>query len=84
MTTITVPRPERIAEPRGARIAAELAVRLLGWFEKVGRARAERALQRQRLTDAAWVRNYAQQFRTSDPHFASDLLAAADRHDQDR
>ncbi len=82
MTTITVHTPAQVAEPRGARLAATLAARVLGWFEKVGRERAERALRQQRLADAAWVRGYAQQWRTSDPHFAADLQAAADRHDR--
>lgn len=84
MTTITVHAPEQVAEPRGARIAAALAVRVLTWFEKVGRERAERALRQQRLADAAWVRGYAQEMRASDPRFAADLLAAADRHEQGR
>lgn len=81
MTTITVHAPEQVAEPRGARIAAALAVRVLAWFEKVGRERAERALRQQRLADGAWVRGYAQKWRASDPGFAADLQAAADRHD---
>jgi hypothetical protein len=84
MTTITVHTPEPTAEPRGARFIATLAARVLAWFEKVGYERAEAALRQQRLADAAWVRDYAQRFRASDPNFAADLMAAADRHAEGR
>jgi hypothetical protein len=84
MNTITVHVPAAVIEPRGPRAAATLAARLLAWFEKVGTERAERALQQQRLADAAWVRGYAQRYRAADPNLAADLLAAADRHDAGR
>jgi hypothetical protein len=51
----------------------------------VGRARAAAALRRMestRVTEAAQVRLYAQQWTRNDPRFTADLLAAADRHER--
>ncbi len=81
-STITVQSPIQVAAPRGAKLAAALAVRFVRWLEAQGQARAERRLQATRLAEAAELRQYALRFARHDPRFASDLLAAADRHER--
>jgi hypothetical protein len=86
MTTITVQRPATGAMGSRIRAAAtRLMAGLLDWAEDVGRARAAAALRRMestRVTEAAQVRLYAQQWTRNDPRFTADLLAAADRHER--
>ena len=82
MSTITVQSPIRINAPRGAALAAALAVRLLRWIENTQRARAERRLQAGRQGEATALRQYAMRFTRHDPRFTSDLMAAADRHER--
>jgi hypothetical protein len=81
MTTITVLQPATVRVPRAAPIAAEIALRLLGAVEQfVNGYRAHRAANK-RIAEAAAVRRFADQVRELDPRFASDLYAAADRHE---
>ncbi len=82
MTTITVQVPAQVSEPRGARLVALLATRLLAWIEKTNQARVEQRLRSLRQGEANEVRRYAQQHAQHDPRFAADLMAAADRHEQ--
>lgn len=82
MSTITVQSPIKVTAPRGAALAAALAVRLLRWIESTQRARAERRLQAGRQGEAASLRLYAMRFTRHDPRFTSDLMAAADRHER--
>lgn len=82
MSTITVQSPIKVAAPRGAAVAAALALRLLGWIEASRRARAERRAQALRLGEASALRTYAMRFARHDPRFTSDLMAAADRHER--
>ena len=82
MTTITVQAPVRVNEPRATRLAAQLFVGLLNWFQAAGDARAERRARADRATEAAAVRSYALRFASHDPRFSADLLAAADRHER--
>lgn len=81
MSTITVQSPIKVAAPRGAAVAASLALRLLGWIEDSRRARAERLQQDIQRSQASELRLYAMRFAAHDPRFASDLNAAADRHE---
>ncbi len=82
MSTITVTSPIKVAAPRGAALAAALAVRLLSWMDDTRRARAERRQQAQRVGEASVLRHYAMRFTRHDPRFTSDLMAAADRHER--
>ena len=85
MTTITVHTPSPVAAPRGAEMAASVMARVMNWLEEVGRARPAASLSRlenTRITQAARLRLYAQQFEHQDPRFTADLLAAADRHER--
>lgn len=78
MTTITTVHLAPLATPRGAVWAAEAAVGLWRWF---GQLRARWAAPRvSRLGEAEALRAFAMRFRDSDPGFAADLMAAADRH----
>ena len=82
MSTITVQSPIKVEAPRGAALAAALAVRLLRWIEDTQRARAERHAQRCRQGEASALRQHAMRFASHDPRFTSDLIAAADRHER--
>jgi len=81
MTSITIQKPATVRVPRGAPVAAEIAFRVLdtiGSFFKAHRAQRAAAA---RIAEANAVRRYAQQVQRNDPRFASDLFAAADRHE---
>ena len=82
MTTITVHPSRAVKAPRAARLVAALFLRLLKALQRSSSARAQRRLQTERITDAAAVRSYAMRFAGHDPRFATDLLAAADRHER--
>ena len=82
MSTITVQSPIKVVAPRGAAVAAALALRLLGWIEAAQRARAERREQANREGEAAELRKHAMRFARHDPRFTADLMAAADRHER--
>ena len=83
MTTLTVHVPTRIAAPRAAWIAAAAFARVLQVLHISQRARSERKQRSRSESDVAGVRRYAQQMMEIDPRFASELFAAADRHEAD-
>lgn len=70
---LSVPRP---AAPRGARLAATLFARAARWLTQPAAPRA-----RATAPDAAAVRQLAYGLMRTDPGFAADLFAAADRHE---
>jgi hypothetical protein len=75
------------AMPRGARVAAAAAVALLAALQSIGDAwRRPRVASPRRprppTEEAQAVRELAQQYRLSDPRFADELMAAADRHER--
>jgi len=80
--------PQRWAGTRRFALEATahgLMARLLGWFERAGRARAIDAIRRletTRVVEAGQLRRYAQQWAQQDPRMTADLMAAADRHEQ--
>ena len=84
MTSITVYSPVKVAAPRATRWAAGAFTGILSWFEQHKTARDEREVQADRASEASAVREYANRFAAHDPRFAADLLAAADRHEQEK
>lgn len=84
MITIRITSPAPVAAPRGAAWAASASAAVLSaasaWLYKVQHARIQRGLSH----DAKLLRAYARQVEMHDPRFASDLQAAADRHEQAR
>jgi hypothetical protein len=89
MTTLKFQVAPRVgpAQPRGAHAAATLAAALLAGLQRLGRAlrrprRPVPAPARSPAEEAQAVRELAAQYRPSDPHFADELLAAADRHER--
>jgi hypothetical protein len=83
MTQISIHAPAPVAIPRAAPIAAEWFASLLEVMHLVRRAQNERNQASRRRAEAARLRRYAQEVSTYDPRFASDLFAAADRHDRE-
>jgi hypothetical protein len=84
MTSITVQVPRHIATPRGAALAAWLFRQgALGirWVAGARRQRAARRLHTARAVDANLVRGHARLVAATDPGYAADLYAAADRHE---
>lgn len=75
-TTVEVLSVRTPAMPRGASVAADLVARVFGW---VAKPVAKRALSRNE--EAAAVRDMAYRVQRTDPGFAADLFAAADRHE---
>lgn len=55
---------------------------LLGALHLARRLRAGYRQRTQRIAEAAALRRYADSVRETDPRYAADLWAAADRHDQ--
>ena len=82
MSTITVHIPLTVAEPRGARVAAHVFASLLRWMQGWVEARQVRQHQSSRISEAARVRRMANAMYEVDPRFATDLMAAADRHER--
>jgi len=76
MTTTTVLSVRTPAMPRGAQVAAQLFARAFGW---VTSPLAEQVPTRSK--EAASVREMAYRVQATDPGFAADLFAAADRHE---
>jgi hypothetical protein len=80
MTTVSVYAAAQVNAPRGSVWAASAALSawglLLRLFGQPARAKATSP-----LAEAAAVRALAREFMTSDPGFAADLFAAADRHE---
>ncbi|HSC00049.1 MAG TPA: hypothetical protein VLE45_09045 [Burkholderiaceae bacterium] len=76
MSTITVTGIAKVSEPRGAVWAARAASALWRLFARQPRSAAETAAH-----EAAMLRAMARHHMASEPGFAADLLAAADRHE---
>lgn len=81
MTTIHLQVAPRVgaAYPRGSRLAA--AVFLAAWRAMAALGRSAGPRPRSPLQDVLAVRELAWSYRDSDPGFAADLAAAADRHE---
>lgn len=73
-TTLNVVGLPRTTEPRGARWAASLWTAV-----SAALGAAPKALSR--AQEAAEVREMARRLQATDPGFAADLYAAADRHE---
>jgi hypothetical protein len=82
MTTIHLQVAPRVGptDPRGARLAAALFLAISRGMAALGRSALPRATSAQQ--DVLEVRELARSYRDSDPGFAADLAAAADRHEQ--
>jgi hypothetical protein len=85
MTTLTTLNPVAVATPRAAAWAANAwvavsraAMQMLAWV----RQGSESIQERGRIAEANRLRQVAQGFMSSDPRFAADLYAAADRHER--
>ena len=65
---------------RGAQFAATVFAGVGRWMLRLVQPAASRRLTR--TEEAAEVRTLAQSVRVSDPRFAQDLFAAADRHER--
>ena len=76
MTTMTVQSPALVAEPRGARWAAQAAVGVLEVLNQAGRRWRAHREAANRLGQAAAVRRLAASWQDIDPRFAADLFAA--------
>lgn len=85
MTTLTSHNPIAVATPRAAAWAATtwIAVsRTCMQLMTQARQSSERAAGVGRVSEANRLRNVARGFMSSDPRFAADLYAAADRHER--
>ena len=78
MNTITVPGIPKVREPRGALWAARAVLAL---WQALARKRGERAAESAAAREIEQVRALARHHMATDPGFAADLLAAADRHE---
>jgi hypothetical protein len=78
MTTVTVNVARKVEAPRGAIWAAQAAVAVL---RAIANWAARRAPVSAPIAEAARVRALARLHLNSDPGFAADLFAAADRHE---
>lgn len=76
MTTVTVNVASKVQPPRGAAWAARAAAALLRTIAQWSAPRAPTP-----ISEAAQVRALARTYLNSDPAFAADLFAAADRHE---
>lgn len=66
---------------RGTPAGAALTARLAQWYDGLSRFVAPRV--RTPAQEAAALRERAMRLLSTEPSFASDLLAAADQHEQD-
>jgi hypothetical protein len=89
MTTLKFQVAPRVGptQPRGADVAATLAAALLAGLRHSGSAFRRRrrpvpAPARNAAEEARAVRELAEQYRLTDPRFADELVAAADRHER--
>ncbi len=82
MTTIHLQVAPRVgpAMPRGSRYAALIFLAL--WRAVAGIGRSARPRGRNPVQEAQEVRELAWAYRATDPGFAADLAAAADRHER--
>jgi len=78
MSTITVTGIAKVSEPRGALWAARAAAAL---GRLLARRPRERSPAESAAREAAMVRAMACHHMSTDPGFAADLMAAADRHE---
>ena len=85
MTTLITRHPIAVATPPGAVWAAtawiavsRLGLQLQAWVRQHG----GRAAVIGRVSEANRLRHVARGFMSSDPRFAADLFAAADRHER--
>ena len=85
ITTVITRLPINVATPPGAAWAAaawmgvsRIGMQFLAWL----RRGVEPAAATRRVSDANRLRRVASGFMSSDPRFAADLYAAADRHDR--
>jgi len=85
MTSLITRHPIAVATPRAAAWAADawigvsrFGMQLRAWVRQGG----ERAAGVGRVSEANRLRGVARGFMSSDPQFAADLFAAADRHDR--
>jgi hypothetical protein len=79
MNTITVPGVAKVAAPRGAEWAARAVLGL--WRALARQPRAGAIADDGVSREVARVRALARHHQATDPGFAADLLAAADRHE---
>ena len=85
MTTFTSHNPIAVTAPRAAAWAATawIAMSRIGMrLMTQARQSSERAAIVGRVSEANRLRNVARGFMSSDPRFAADLFAAADRHER--
>ena len=82
MTTVTTVHPAPVGMPRGSVWAARAVVALVEAWHRFFSRRA--LAPRSRAQEAESLRAYALSIRQSDPGFAADLYAAADRHELQR
>jgi len=78
MNTVTVNVPANVPAPRGAEWAAQAAAALL---RAIAKWTAPRAQAKSPIVEVAQLRALARTYLNSDPGFAADLFAAADRHE---
>lgn len=83
MSQITLPRPATVEAPRFAAVAADWFSRALEVAHLARRVHSARRQRAERLSQASAVRRLADAMMDTDPRFAADLYAAADRHDGD-
>ncbi|MFO1218762.1 MAG: hypothetical protein U1E89_10360 [Burkholderiaceae bacterium] len=79
MSAVTTVQVAPISAPRGSVWAAQAVMAFADALHRVFTRRAP--AQRTPAEEAEALRRYATSFRNSDPGFASDLMAAADRHE---
>jgi len=84
MPSITVQSPRPVAVPRGASWAAWCFRQASLGIDRLVHSRSTRVATRgraERIADANRVRQHASSISRTDPGFAADLYAAADRHE---
>jgi hypothetical protein len=79
MSAVTTVQVAPVIAPRGAQWAAQAAVAFADALQRLFARRA--AMPLSPAEEAEALRRYAMNFRATDPGFASDLMAAADRHE---
>jgi hypothetical protein len=79
MSAVTTVQVRPIGAPRGAQWAAQAAIALGDALRRLFTRGV--AAPRTPIEEAEALRRYAMGFRASDPAFAADLMAAADRHE---
>ena len=85
MTTLRLQVAPRVGplDPRGARLGAAIFIALWRGLGRLGRLGRQAAAQgKTPAQEAQAVREMASELQHSDPRFAADLYAAANRHEQ--